>query len=169
MVRCCICGRKLTAKDSVARGIGPICAGKMKEEALLSKAKREDGNCKVCGGNLITGYTKLYDDLKLPCNNYCCSNDHCPFARENACPRERVYIKSDIYPLYKHKEKFCSFCGDKITAHYRMHKSKSKITLECSDCRKKNESWRNGIKPRNRIHIVKWTETYLTNQEKYRI
>lgn len=26
---CCICGKKLTAKESVAKGIGPVCAGKI--------------------------------------------------------------------------------------------------------------------------------------------
>ena len=164
--RCCICGRKLTADVSVARGIGPICNGKQKEAALLGENRPDDANCKKCGGNLT--YTPMFDKLKLPCNNYCCTKNHCPFARESVCPRERVLIKSDIYPLYKNKEKHCSFCGKQLNGYrYRMHTSKSKITLECTECREKNQSWRNNISIK--IPRVNHIDNYLINQEKYRI
>lgn len=140
MVRCCICGRKLTADKSVARGIGPICYGKTKKESFVNREKQKPNRCKVCGYELL--YVPSYDELKLPCNHYCCFKGHCPFVHEPTCPRERVYVKSDVYPLYKNKVKRCSFCGELLNGGYHRNFSKTKLTLECKDCRTKNKSWR---------------------------
>lgn len=140
MVRCSICGRKLTVAQSVARGIGPICFGKMEKEAILNQERQKPNHCKICGYELF--YIPQFDELGLPCNHLCCSKGHCPFAMEVPCPRERVYIKSDIYPLYKNKEKSCSFCGKESKNGYFRNFSKTKLTLECGICREKNKSWR---------------------------
>ena len=163
-MRCAICGRKLTADKSMARGIGPVCFGKMKEEFTLNENRSKPNNCKVCGVPRfqIPEWTKL----GLPCNNYCCFKGHCPYGGETSCPRERVYIKTDFYPLYKKKPKFCSFCGDQITTgSYRKYLYRTKITLECCGCQIKNKDWRN-----NNINIPetmspKNLDVYIKNQE----
>ena len=141
MTRCAICGRKLTADKSVTRGIGPICDVNMKKEAFLNRDMQKQIHCEICGYGLP--YFPQFDELKLPCNHFCCSKGHCPFAHESPCPRERVYIKGDIYPLYKHKKKECSFCGQESDRGYFRHFSKTKLTLECHECRDKNKAWRN--------------------------
>lgn len=154
--RCCICGRKLTADKSVARGIGPICFGKMENEAILNQERQKPNHCKVCGYGLT--YMPQFDELGLPCNHYCCTLNHCVYAQESPCPRERVYIKDDIYPLYKNKPKFCSFCGKQLNGGYIKHTSKTKLILECSDCREKNKSWRN-----NKVEAPKNLDIYIKN------
>lgn len=161
MVRCCICGRKLTAERSIARGIGPICFGKAEKESLLNQERQKRGHCRICGYKLP--YFPQFDELGLPCNHYCCFKEHCPFAQELSCPRERVYIKTDIYPLYKNKEKFCSFCGDKLNGGYIKHTSKTKLTLECSNCREKNKLWRNNKNGEHKTTSPKNLDIYIKN------
>jgi len=149
MTRCAICGRELTDPDSVKRGIGPVCAENLKKRIEEAKEKNHtlDTFCKGPKtkheqGREIKVRIKEFDDLKLPCNDYDCVKGECPFANETRCPRERIYIKSDIYPLYKNKDKYCSFCGKKVSRSYRKHIHKTKITIECKECVKRNKSWR---------------------------
>jgi len=153
MTRCCICGRPLTADKSVARGIGPICWGKnnlavIREVRNGERNALQNGNLDYfMGNNELTKNRDeripLFDGLKLPCNDYDCVKGGCPWASFGTCPRERVYIKKDIYPLYKEKDRFCSFCGEKVGRNnYTKNVFKSKITIECQECRNRNHKWR---------------------------
>lgn len=132
-VRCAICGKPLTAIDSMARGIGPVCWRRLNVAEVGSSH-----SCKECGHEV--SYAVQFDYLNLPCNIFCCV--HCPFAGESNCPRERVSIKKDIYPAYLNKEKKCSFCGEVIEGRHYTHWSGNRLTMEHFDCRKKNEVWR---------------------------
>lgn len=142
MTRCAICGRKLTVIKSVVRGIGPVCWNKINGSSLEIKTNngQKPNRCKVCGHEI--SYVPSFDALGLPCNSYCCYKGHCPFAHEKECPRERVYIKKDIYPLYQNKPKNCAFCGKLLNGGYIKRVSKTKITFECRECQEKNKSWR---------------------------
>jgi len=143
--RCCICGKELWDPKSVNRGIGPVCdkiieqKAKQKvqwEENIEYFANKSEPKEKPLG-------IEIFEKLKLPCNHYDCIEGSCPFATFKRCPRMRVYIKKDIYPLYQKKLKECSFCGKALpNGNYTKNIFKSKITLECAECKNKNKSWR---------------------------
>lgn len=166
MTRCAICGKPLTADKSVARGIGPICHKKEKialknEERRREKKARENGNLDhFMGNNEPTKYQKeqrseRWDKLGLPCNDYNCMRGSCPWASFRKCPRERVYIKKDIYPLYKKKPRICSFCGKEITnGNYHKNFYKTKLTLECQECRNRNNNTWRSIQKQKRREMV---------------
>lgn len=120
ITRCAICGRELSDPMSVFRGIGPDCLTKLNTNEAL----------------------EFFEKIGLPCKKFeNCKN--CPYASEIPCPRHRVYVKNDIYPLYAKKERYCSFCGKLANGVLTQRVYKSKIVLECPECKVKNKAWRN--------------------------
>ena len=127
MTRCAVCGRKLTNPKSVVKGIGPIC---------LQKLEKNDVEFKV--RDMLKG-------LRLPCYlepnlKYC---KDCIYKNDKSCPRERIYLRKDVYPLRERKVRRCTFCGKQLNQYnYRKYVFKNRVTLECDSCFLKNREWR---------------------------
>lgn len=130
----------MTAPASKLRGIGPVCSKKYIKARTILEQEGLGNPCKVC--KKPVPYFPNFSWLRLPCNHYCCLTGHCPFAGKETCPRERVIIKTDIYPLYKKKERRCSFCGKIVINQYIKTFSRTKLIIECYECRKENKLWR---------------------------
>jgi hypothetical protein len=159
------CGRELTAKESVERGIGPVCKKKLEKEVQEAKTKALNNDQKEiydyvkkkekAMNKQIECRIETFDALRLPCNDYDCTHGSCPFATDEKCPRERIYLKKDLRPKYKHRFKTCSFCGERVKNPFKVHKHGTKRTVECRECYEKNKAWRGQAKHYRNQHNIK--------------
>lgn len=120
-IRCAICGRELTNRISIARGIGPVCKDKLKIDTTLQNEFKIE-----------------LKTLGLPCYLYT-ECRFCPYNIHRTCPRERIILQKD---LKGKTERICSFCGKTIINGSVAYKSGAKRIFECSECSEKNKTWR---------------------------